>query len=163
DIQHYRFLSDLARKDGFRIDYCTQDDIALGRMRLGDYKLVILGNHAEFTTAESYFRFRDYLSRGGAVMIHGGDSFAVMVEYLPSLEDRRSVWQRDLFWCLLGDQPDSFRPPQLLPKPEPGDAVDYLNVFHGTVGSWPRRSSMVVAEPEHPVLRGLGLKAGDIV
>ncbi len=28
DIKHYRFLRDLAEKDGFRIDYCTQDDIA---------------------------------------------------------------------------------------------------------------------------------------
>src|SRR5262249_24149031 len=72
DIQHYRFLSELARKDGFRIDYCTQDDIALGRVRLSDYRLVLVGNHAEFTTAECYFRFRDYLARGGAVMIHGG-------------------------------------------------------------------------------------------
>ena len=173
DILHYQFLRELATKEGLRIDYCTQDDIALGRVRLSDYRLVLVGNHAEFTTADSYLRFRDYLSHGGAVMIHGGDSFAVMVEYLPSLRDRRYIWQKDHFWCHLTDQPDSFVPPQLLPLDAPatspisaplaGDAVDYLNVFHVTVGYWPEGSLAVVSNVDHPVMRGLGLKLGDPV
>ena len=96
-------------------------------------------------------------------MIHGGDSFAVMVEYLPDLEHPRYIWQRDHFWCLLGDEPDSFVPPRLLPNPEPGDAIDYLNLFQGTVSYWPRESAVVVANTGHPVMRGLGLKAGDVM
>lgn len=173
DILHYQFLRELSGKEGLPIDYCTQDDIALDRVHLNDYRLVLVGNHAEFTTAETYFRFRDYLSRGGAVMIHGGDSFAVMVEYLPSLRDRRYIWQKDHFWCHLTDQPDSFMPPQLLPADAPatapitapvaGDAIDYLNVFHVSVGYWPEGSGAVVSNVDHPVMRGLGLKLGDPV
>jgi hypothetical protein len=173
DILHYQFLRELSRKEGLQIDYCTQDDIALDRVRLSDYGLVLVGSHAEFTTAQTYFRFRDYLARGGAVMIHGGDSFAVMVDYLPSLKDRRYIWQRDHIWCHLTDQPDSFMPPQLLPADAPatapitapvaGDAIDYLNVFHVTVGYWPDGSRAVVSNVDHPVMQGLGLKIGDPV
>jgi hypothetical protein len=171
NIQHYRFLRELARKDGFQIDYATQDDVALDRVRLSDYRLVLVGSHAEFTTAECFLRFRKYMARGGAVMIHGGDSFGVMVEYLPSLRDRRYIWQRDHIWCHLTDQPDSFIPPRLLPPdaapnapitaPEAGDAIDYLNVFHVSVGYWPEGSRVVVSNVEHPVMRGLALKLGD--
>jgi len=163
DIKHYRFLRGLSEKDGFAIDYCTQDDVARGRVHLADYRLVLIGSHAEFTTTECYFRFRDYMALGGAVMIHGGDSFAVMVRYLPDLEHPSHIWQRDHFWCLLGDEPDNFRPPTLLPKPAPGEARDYLNLFHGTVTYWPNNSAVVIANTEHPVMRGLGLKAGDIM
>lgn len=163
DIQHYRFLRELSRKDGFQIDYCTQDDIALDRVRLSDYRLVLVGSHAEFTAAETYFRFRDYMARGGAVMIHGGDSFAVMVEYLPSLKDRRYIWQRDHIWSHLTDQPDSFMPPQIIPRREAGDAIDYLNLFHVTLTYWPPGSRAVVFDTGHPIMRGLGLKVGDIV
>jgi len=162
DILHYQFLREFARKERLQIDYCTQDDIALNRVHLSDYRLVLVGSHAEFTTAETYFRFRDYLAHGGAVMIHGGDSFAVMVEYLPSLRDRRYIWQKDHIWCHLTDQPDSFTPPQLLP-PTAGDAIDYLNVFHVTVGYWPEGSRAVVSNVDHAVMRGLGLKLGDPV
>ena len=163
DIKHYRYLRELAEKDGFQIDYCTQDDIARGRVHLADYRLALIGSHAEFTTAECYFRFRDYMANGGAVMIHGGDSFAVMVEYLPDLEHPRYIRQRDHFWCLLGDEPDSFRPPRLLPNPEPGDAIDYLNLFQGTVTYWPHESAVVVANTAHSVMRGLGLQEGDVM
>lgn len=86
------------------------------------------------------------MARDGAVMIHGGDSFAVMVEYLPDLKDRRYIWQRDHIWSHLTDQPDSFMPPRILPRREAGDAVDYLNLFHVTLTYWPtgaaRSSSM---------------------
>src|SRR5439155_7980200 len=129
---------ELALEEGIAIDYCTQDDIARGRTRLDDYRLVLLGSHAEFTTAASFLRFRDYLARGGAVMIHGGDSFAVVVEYLPSAEESRYIWQRDHVWMHLTYSDDDFLPPQLLPAgapatapitaPEAGGAVDYLNV-----------------------------------
>ncbi|HKW96539.1 MAG TPA: N,N-dimethylformamidase beta subunit family domain-containing protein [Bryobacteraceae bacterium] len=173
DIQHYQFLHELAEKEALQIDYCTQDDIALDRVHLSDYRLVLVGSHAEFTTRESYLRFRDYLAHGGAVMIHGGDSFAVMVEYLPSLRDRRYIWQRDHIWCHLTDQSDEFMPPRLLSPdapvtapitaPEAGDAIDYLNVFHVTVGYWPAGSGAVVSNVDHPVIRGLGLKIGDPV
>ena len=173
DILHYQFLRELGRREGLEIDYCTQDDIALDRVQLRDYRLVLVGSHAEFTTAETYFRFRDYLARGGAVMIHGGDSFAVIVEYLPTLRDRRYIWQKDHIWCHLTDQPDSFMPPQLLPADAPatapitapvaGDAIDYLNVFHVTVGYWPEGSRAVVSNVAHPVMQALGLKIGDPV
>ncbi len=163
DIKHYRFLRELAEKDGFRIDYCTQDDIARGRVHLADYRLALIGSHAEFTTAECYFRFRDYMAQGGAVMIHGGDSFAVMVEYLPDLDHPRYIWQRGHFWCLLGDEPDNFLPPRLLPKPEAGDAIDYLNLFQGTVTYWPPGSAVVVSNTGHPVMRDLGLHVGDVM
>ncbi len=114
DIKHYRYLRELARQDGLAIDYCTQDDIASGRVRLDDYRLVLLGNHAEFTTLPCFLSFRNYLARGGAVMVHGGDSFAVMVEYLPSLEERRYIWQREHVWMHLTYSSDDFQPPQLL-------------------------------------------------
>jgi hypothetical protein len=113
------------------------------------------------------------MADGGAVMIHGGDSFAVMVQYLPNLNDRRYIWQKDHIWCHLTDQPDSFIPPQLLPtsapatapitSPTAGNAIDYLNVFHVTVGYWPKGSRAVISNIDHPVTRGLGLKLGDPV
>ena len=31
-------------------------DVARGRVRLEDYRLVLIGNHCEFTTGESYRR-----------------------------------------------------------------------------------------------------------
>ena len=116
DIQHYKYLRDLAREDGLAIDYCTQDDIARGRVRLEDYRLVLFGSHAEFTTMTTFLRFRDYLARGGAVMIHGGDSFAVIVDYLPSVEEPRYIWQREHVWMHLTYSADDFLPPQLLPR-----------------------------------------------
>jgi hypothetical protein len=173
DILHYQFLRDFARSEALAIDYCTQDDIALDRVSLSNYRLVLVGSHAEFTTAETYLRFRDYLAHGGAVMIHGGDSFAVMVEYLPSLRDRRYIWQKDHIWCHLTDQPDDFMPPQLLPAdapanapinaPVPGDAMDYLNLFHVSVTYWPEGSRALVSNINHPIMSGLGLKLGDPV
>ncbi len=163
DIQHYQYLRELSRQDGMSIDYCTQDDIARGRVRLDDYRLVLLGSHAEFTTLATFLHFRDYLARGGAVMIHGGDSFAVIVDYLPSIEDRRYIWQREHVWMHLTYSPDDFQPPQLLPSPEAGGAVDYLNVFHVSVGHWPGSGRAVVANVDHPITRGLELKPGDPV
>ncbi len=172
DIRHYTYLRDLAREGGFTIDYCTQDDIARGRVRLDDYRLVLVGSHAEFTTVPCFSRFSEYLARGGAVMIHGGDSFAVMVEYLPSLEEPRYIWQRDHVWMHLTYQDDNFVPPQLLPPdaapsspvaPQAGGAVDYLNVFHVSVAHWPSSGKAVISNSEHPIVRGLGLKLGDPV
>ena len=37
-------------------------------------------------------RFREYLAKGGAVMIHGGDTFAVIVDYLPDPDEPRYIW-----------------------------------------------------------------------
>ena len=74
DIHHLRFLDRSRRM--VQIDYATQYDVARGRVRLDNYRLVLIGNHCEFTTQESYRRFAEYLGRGG-VVIHGGDSFAV--------------------------------------------------------------------------------------
>lgn len=163
DIQHYRYLRELAREDGMATDYCTQDDVALGRVRLGDYRLVLLGSHAEFTTLATFLCFRDYLARGGAVMIHGGDSFAVIVEYLPSLADARYIWQREHVWMHLTYSNDDFQPPQLLPAPDAGGAIDYLNVFHVSVAHWPGSGRAAISNVDHPITRGLGLKPGDPV
>jgi hypothetical protein len=173
DIHHFRYLDELSRQDGFGIEFATQHDVARGRIRLEDYRLVIVGNHCEFTTRESYQRFAEYLGRGGGVMIHGGDSFAVLVEYLPSLEEPRYLWQRGHIWAHWSDQPSDFRGPQLLPKdappdapildPTPGNAVDYLNVFHTSVGYWIPGSKAVIANANHPIVRGLNLKPGDEV
>ena len=148
DIRHYQYLRDLARQDRLEIDYCTQDDIARGRVHLDDYRLVLLGSHAEFTTLDGLLRFREYLARGGAVMIHGGDSFAMVVEYLPSTVEPRDIWQRDHVWMHLTYQDDDFVPPRLLAAdasasapitaPDAGGAVDYLNVFHVSVGALAR-------------------------
>ena len=155
------------------IDYCAQDDIARGRVRLDDYRLVLVGSHAEFTTMATFLHFRDYLARGGAVMIHGGDSFAVIVNYLPSEEEPRYIWQRDHVLMHLTYSDDNFLPPQLLPAgapatapitaPEAGRAADYLNVFHVSVAHWPGSGRAVVSNVDHPVTRGLGLKLGDPV
>ncbi len=173
DIHHFRYLDGLSRREGWAVDYATQYDVARGRVRLEDYRLVLIGNHCEFTTAESWRRFAEYLGKGGGVLIHGGDSFAVLVEYVPSLEEPRYLWQRGHIWAHLGDQPGDFRPPRLLPpdappdapllKPEPGDAVDYLNVFHTSVGYWIPGAKAVIANTVHPLLRGLGLRLGDEV
>jgi len=173
DIKHYRYLRELARQDGLAIDYCTQDDIASGRVRLDDYRLVLLGNHAEFTTLPCFLHFRSYLARGGAVMVHGGDSFAVMVEYLPNADERRYICQREHVWMHLTYSSDDFQPPELLPldapadapitHPEAGGAVDYLNVFHVSVGYWPSSGRAVISNVDHPIVRGLGLKLGDPV
>lgn len=171
DIHHFRYLDQLAAQDGFSLDFATQHDVALGRVKLDDYRLVLIGNHCEFTTVESYRRFAEYLGRGGAVMIHGGDSFAVRVEYLPSLAEPRYIWQRGHIWTHLSDQPSDFKAPRLLPEdaapnapiinPEAGDAIDYLNVFHVTVGYWNAGDKALVASTTHPVMRGLGFKLGD--
>ena len=170
DIKHYRYLRELAREENFTIDYCTEDDVARGRVRLGDYRLVLLGSHAEFTTVPSFLRFSEYLARGGAVMIHGGDSFAVVVEYLPSLEEPRYIWQHDHVWMHLTYQSDEFVPPTLVPPEAPpsepmsveaGGAVDYLNVFHVSVAHWPPSGSAVISNVTHPIVRGLGVKLGD--
>lgn len=173
DIAHYQYLRELTRADGIAIDYCAQDDIARGRVRLEDYRLVLVGSHAEFTTLATFLRFRDYMSHGGAVVIHGGDSFAVVVEYLPSAEAPRYLWQRDHVWMHLTYQDDDFLPPRLLPadasasapitSPDAGGAVDYLNVFHVSVAHWPGSGRAVVSNVDHPIMRGLGLKLGDPV
>lgn len=142
-------------------------------MKLGDYKLVQVGNHSEFTTAESHRRFQEYLGAGGNVMIHGGDSFAVIVEYLPSLENPRYIWQRGHVWTHLSDQPSDFKGPMLLPSDAPanapivaptaGKAIDYMNAFHTTVGYWIPGSKAVVANTSHPVVKGLNLDLGQEV
>ncbi|MBI3696969.1 MAG: hypothetical protein HY238_19315 [Acidobacteria bacterium] len=173
DIHHFRYLDELSRQDGFDIEFVTQHDVARGRVRLEDYKLVLIGNHCEFTTEQSYRRFTEYLGRGGGVLIHGGDSFAVMVEYLPSLEEPRYLWQRGHIWTHWSDQPSDFRGPLLLPpdarpdtailNPTPGDPIDYLNAFHTSVGYWIPGSKAVIANTVHPIVRGLNLKLGDEV
>jgi hypothetical protein len=162
DIQHYRYLRELAREEGLAIDYCTQDDIARGRVHLEDYRLVLLGSHAEFTTLTTFLHFRDYLARGGAVIIHGGDSFAVIVDYLPAIEEPRYIRQREHVWMHLTYSDDNFLPPQLIP-PSAGGALDYLNVFHVSVAHWPASGRAVVANVDHPVILGLGLKLGEPV
>ena len=173
DIKHFRYVDAFGRRESFSVDYATQHDVALGRVKLDDYKLVLVGNHCEFTTAESYRRFTEYMGRGGAVMIHGGDSFAVLVEYLPSLEQPRYLWQRGHMWAHLSDQPSEFRVPVLLPSDAPpdapivnpsrGDAVDYLNPFHNSVDYWIPGSKAVIANTAHPVIKPMGLKLGDEV
>jgi hypothetical protein len=173
DIHHFRYVEEMGRQDGFAVEYATQHDVARGRVRLDDYRLVLVGNHGEFTTGESYRRFSEYLGRGGGVIIHGGDSFAVLVEYLPSLEEPRYLWQRGHIWAHWSDQPSGFRGPQLLPadapphapivNPTPGDAIDYLNPFHTSVGYWIPGSTAVIANTVHPIVRGLNLKLGDEV
>jgi hypothetical protein len=162
DIRHYQYLRELARQDNLAIDYCTQDDIARGRTRLEDYRLILLGSHAEFTTLAAFLHFRDYLARGGAVMIHGGDSFAVIVDYLPSAAEPRYIWQSEHVWMHLTYSEEDFQPPQLVP-PGAGGAVDYLNVFHVSVAHWPDSGRAVVSNIAHPIMRGLGLKLDDPV
>jgi hypothetical protein len=142
-------------------------------VRLKDYRLVLVGNHAEFTTQECYRRFSEYLGAGGGVLIHGGDSFAALVEYLPSLEEPRYIWQRGHIWAHLSDQPSDFQSPSLLSpdappeapivNPTSGNAIDYLNPFHTSVGYWIRGSKAVIANTVHPIVGGLDLKLGDEV
>ncbi len=173
DIYHLRYLDRLAAKDGFTIDFATQYDVARGRVRLDDDRLVLIGNHCEFTTEACYRQFKDYLGRGGAVLIHGGDSFAVMTQYLPAADNPRYIWQRGHVWTHLSDQPSDFRRPLLLPAdapsdapilgPDQGDARDYLNLFHTSVGYWIPGSKAVIANTVHPIVRGLNLKLGDEV
>lgn len=173
DIHHFRHLNELSKTEGYSVDFATQHDVALGRVRLDDYRLVLIGNHCEFTTKESHQRFKDYLGRGGAVVIHGGDSFAVLVEYLPSLSEPRYIWQRGHIRTHLSDAPSDFRSPSLLEQgaspdapilnASAGDALDYLNVFHTTVGYWIPGSRAVIANADHPVVSGLNLKPGDEV
>jgi hypothetical protein len=173
DIHHLRYLDQLEASAGVATDYVTQHDVALGRVRLADYDLVQIGNHCEFTTLESYRRFQEYLAGGGNLMIHGGDSFAVLVEYLPSLDNPRYIWQRGHIWAHLGDQPSSFQPPLFLPPEAPpaapillgtaGSAADYLNLFHTTVGYWIPGSKAVVSNLPHPIMQGLGLRLGEEV
>ncbi len=173
DIHHFRHLYELSKTEGYGVDFATQHDVALGRVRLDDYRLVLIGNHCEFTTRESHQRFKEYLGRGGAVVIHGGDSFAVLVEYLPSLAEPRYLWQRGHIRTHLSDAPSDFRAPSLLDKdsapdapivnPSAGDAIDYLNVFHTTVGYWIPGSRAVVANVNHSILSGMNLKPGDEV
>jgi hypothetical protein len=86
----------------------------------------------------------------------------VIVNYLPSPSDKRYIWQRDHVWMHLTYQDDNFLPPQLVP-PAAGGAVDYLNVFHVSVAHWPPSGRAVVSNVNHPIMRGLGLKAGDPV
>jgi len=173
DIHHLRYLDELSRQDGFAIDFATQYDVARGRVRLKDYRLALIGNHCEFTTQETYRRFAEYMGSGGGVLIHGGDSFAVMVEYLPTMADPRYIWQRGHIWAHLSDQPSHFGAPLLLPpdarpdepilNPQRGDAIDYLNPFHTSVGYWIPGSKAVIANTVHPIVRGLNLKLGDEV
>jgi hypothetical protein len=73
----------------------------------------------------------------------------------------------------LSDQPSNFRAPALLSpdahsdapilNPITGDAIDYLNPFHTSVGYWIPGSKAVIANTTHPVMRGLNLKLGDEV
>ena len=173
DIHHWRYLDELSARDGFSIEYATQRDVALGRVKLGDYRLVLVGNHSEFTTQQAFRRFQEYLGNGGGVLIHGGDSFAVIVDYLPTLAEPRYIWQRGHVWAHLGDQPADFVSPILLPpdapstapilNPTAGSAIDYLNVFHTTVGYWIPGSDAVISNPMHPVFEGLNLRLGDKV
>src|SRR5438874_1015877 len=86
-----------------------------------------------------------------------------MVEYLPSAEEHRYIWQREHVWMHLTYSNDDFLPPQLLPAPEAGGALDYLNVFHVSVAHWPSSGRAVVSNVDHPVMRGLGLKVADPV
>ena len=92
----------------------------------------------------------------------------------PSLAEPRYIWQRGHIWATLGDQPSNSRPPILLPKdappdapilnPTPGDALDYLNLFHATVGYWmPGSKAVISRSAAHPILQGLNLKSGDEV
>jgi len=48
-------------------------------------------------------------------------------------------------------------------NPTPGDAIDYLNVFHTSVGYWIPGSKAVIANMLHPVVRGLNLRLGEEV
>src|SRR5204862_1348146 len=71
------------------------------------------------------------------------------------------------------DKPGNFPIPLLLPpgaptnapilNPTPGDAIDYLNPFHTSVGYWIPGSKAVIANTVHPIVRGLNLKLGDEV
>src|SRR5258708_9224993 len=53
------------------------------------------------------------------------------------------------------------RPAAPVTGPEAGGAIDYVNLLHVSVGYWPEGSAAVVANVDHPVMRGLGLKLGD--
>lgn len=173
DIDHVRYLDQLSKQDDFRVDYASQYDLAMGRVRLADYRLVMIGNHAEFTTDQSFRRVREYLGQGGSVMIHGGDSFAVRIEILPGLDDPRYLWQRGHVWTHLSDQASDFLGPVLLPpdapanapilNPTAGKAIDYLNVFHTSVSYWIPGARAVIADTAHPIVRGLGLAMGQEV
>lgn len=173
DIDHVRYLDQLAKQDGFSIDFASQQDVARGRVRLSDYSLVMIGNHSEFTTEESFRRVREYLGQGGSVMIHGGDSFAVRVEILPNLDDPRYLWQRGHVWTHLSDQASDFLGPVLLPpdaaasapilNPTAGKAIDYVNVFHTSVSYWIPGAKAVIADTAHPIVRGLKLSMGQEV
>jgi hypothetical protein len=48
-------------------------------------------------------------------------------------------------------------------NPTPGDAVDYLNVFHTSVGYWIPGSKALIANTAHPIVRGLNLPLGEVV
>lgn len=67
-----------------------------------------IGYHCEFTTLEIYCGFQEYLAGGGNLMIPGGDSFVVLVEYLPRLDNARYIWQGGHIWAHLGDQSSCF-------------------------------------------------------
>ena len=83
-----------------------------------------------------------------------------MVGYLPSAAEPRYIWQRGHIRTHWSGQPSDFRGPLLLSpnappnapimNPTPGDAVNYLNPFHTSVGYWIPGSKAVIANTAHP-------------
>lgn len=73
----------------YQVDYCCDEDVHFGRVRLSDYRLVILDNHAEYVTRKERAAFKEYIDNGGPFLFLGGDNLGREVEYIPDQEEFR--------------------------------------------------------------------------
>ena len=77
----WRLLGWLER-EGFAYDVWSETQFHHGRLRLDDYKVLILGPHPEYWTSRMYFELKDWVfNRGGRLMYLGGNGLNCEVEF----------------------------------------------------------------------------------
>lgn len=75
-------LASFCHERGLSWHACGEEDIADGSVDLRNYRLAILGNHAEYSTLAEMAAFKSHLDKGGSLIVLGGDAFGRRVDYI---------------------------------------------------------------------------------
>jgi len=134
-----------AQKHELTVDYCSEEALHFGDVKLGNYKMVIFGSHAEYFTNREFEIFKKYQAAGGGLLTLGGDNFGRLVEYVPNnREFRFQRYIRSGGWGGEGlTEADKFardsNPPCMF------------------VPTWKDPADMIVCRNQHPITKGFKL------
>lgn len=163
---------------GLEVDVITDEDLhEEGLGLIGDYSVVIAGNHPEYTSTAMWDALQAYLNRGGRLMYLGGNGFFWRIAYHPQVpgvlelrraEDGSRPWESEVgeyYMSFSGEYGGMWRrvgrtPNELVGIGFTASGFDISSFYRRTPESEDPRAAFIFEGVDEEIIGDFGLAGG---